>query len=262
MVTPDSEPEWNQEYQRYLYTRWNPEYGRYYRTHYVEGEGWVLFDWLPAPVRSDSPHEVQAVQARPASSPPVEGPQIVGTYDFNKPAPNSHVEPLDSSYYVRSSSFFVVGRVFSVLFSEAAGATATPYNDSFSCVKHGELVYSQIRRFIVVSTRHGFCYAVPIFTYGNQATTKRGVDPSAHSIAYSMGSSYTLLRGESTLEKQPICIMMAQGVPSLSVASRIFFGIHHAIQHNVKVKDIGQVHPNDLRNLLSHWKGENLGPDY
>lgn len=51
-------------------------------------------------------------------------------------------------------------QVFSVLFSEAAGSTATPYNDSFSRVKYGEYVHSQIRRFIVVGTRHGFCYAV------------------------------------------------------------------------------------------------------
>jgi hypothetical protein len=123
-------------------------------------------------------------------------------------------------------------------------------------------VHSQIRRFIVVGPRHGFCYAVPIFTYGNQATKKRGVDPSAHAIAYSMGSSPSLLDGESTLEKEAICIMMAQGVPPLSVASRIYFGIHHATQHNVKVKDIGQVHPHHIRNLLSHWNAQNPVPDY
>lgn len=55
---------------------------------------------------------------------------------------------------------------------------------------------------------------------------------------------------------------MTQGVPALSPASRIFFGIHHAIQHNVKVKDIGQVHESDIRNLLSHWNAQNGAPDY
>lgn len=55
---------------------------------------------------------------------------------------------------------------------------------------------------------------------------------------------------------------MAEGVDPLSTASRIFFGIHHPIQHNVKVKDIGQVHPDHIRNLLGYWNTQNNTPDY
>ncbi|KAF5852731.1 hypothetical protein GGP41_008126 [Bipolaris sorokiniana] len=219
-----TEPVWDDEHQRYLRTHWNEQYGRYYRNHFVEGEGWAFFDWLPLqgqPTRADSPHDARA---GPASTPAVEGPEIRGTYNYNQPAPNSHVESLDSSYYVRPSSFFTVGKVFSVLFSEAAGSTATAYNNSISIVRYGEYVHSQIRRFIVVGPRHGFCFAVPIFTYGGQG------------------------------------IMMAQGVPPLSQASRIFFGIHHPTQHNVKVKEIGDVHPDHLRRLLGYWNTQNYSP--
>ena len=42
----------------------------------------------------------------------------------------------------------------------------------------------------------------------------------------------------------------------LSTASRIFFGIQHPIQHNVKVKDLGYVHPDYLANFLSYWAME------
>lgn len=44
---------------------------------------------------------------------------------------------------------------------------------------------------------------------------------------------------------------------SLSLASRIYFGIHHPIQFNVKVKDIGHVHPDWLPTFLGYWKMEN-----
>ncbi|EMD97318.1 hypothetical protein COCC4DRAFT_61570 [Bipolaris maydis ATCC 48331] len=260
-----TEPVWDAEHQRYLRTHWDEQYGRYYRNHYVEEQGWVFFDWLPfdwlppqsQPTRTDSP---QGVRAGPASTPAIEGPEIRGTYNYNQPAPNSHVESLDHSYFVRPSSFFTVGKVFSVLFSEAAGSTATAYNNSISIVRYGEYVHSQIRRFIVVAPRHGFCFAVPIFTYGGQGTKKHGVLPSAHAIAYSLGSMPSLLEGESSLDKDPICIMMAQGVPQLSQASRIFFGIHHPTQHNVKVKDIGDVHPDHIHKLLGYWNTQNYSP--
>ncbi|CAN9198714.1 unnamed protein product [Alternaria alternata] len=148
------------------------------------------------------------------------------------------------------------GKVFSVLFSEGAGTTVTRYNDSISLVKYGEYVHSQIRRFIVVRTRQGFAYSVPIFTYNNQGTKKPGVVPSEHAIAFSYGYQPLLLPGEAELEKEPICIVMSQQDQVLSTASRIFFGIQHPIQYNVKVKDLGYVHPDYLANFLGYWAME------
>jgi aconitase A len=43
----------------------------------------------------------------------------------------------------------------------------------------------------------------------------------------------------------------------LSTASRIYFGIHHPIQYNVKVKELGYVHPGHLVNLKKYWALEN-----
>lgn len=57
------------------------------------------------------------------------------------------------------------------------------------------------------------------------------------------------------LSKQPICIVTAEG-EELSQASRIFFGIHHPIQNNVKVKDIGFVHPEWMPAFLGYWNQE------
>ena len=99
----------------------------------------------------------------------------------------------------------------------------------------------------------------PIFTYANQGTKKPGVVPDEHAIVYSSGNTPSLLSGESQLSKEPICIIMKDGVPLLSSASRVFFGIHHSVQYNIKVKELGHVHPDHLPNLLGYWHMENEG---
>lgn len=49
---------------------------------------------------------------------------------------------------------------------------------------------------------------------------------------------------------------MAQDVNPLSRASRIYFGIQHPIQYNVKVKDLGYVLPDDMPFLNGYWNME------
>jgi hypothetical protein len=82
------------------------------------------------------------------------------------------------------------------------------------------------------------------------------VRPAEHGIAYSEGQQPELLAGETGIKKPSIAVAMAQGEPILHVASRIYYGIHHPIQYNVKVKDIGQVLPNHLPALIGNWKAE------
>jgi hypothetical protein len=268
------QPEWNIEFQRYLYTFRDEQYGRDYWKHYVEGEGWVFFDWVPVdwvPVppihRADS-----MIAATPSGAGPFgygqtsngRGEFIRGSYNPQypqNPQLNTHVEQLDSSFYVRASSFFEEGRVFSVLFSENAGANAlnpmADYNTNLSKVKYNEYVHTQVRRFIVTKRKREFCFAVPIFSYGNKGTTKRGVEPNEHAIAYSLGKDPQLVYGELPLVKAPIPIVMDQYADALAPASRIYFAIHHPIQYNVKVKSLGYVHPDYLPTFLGYWYQEN-----
>jgi len=51
---------------------------------------------------------------------------------------------------------------------------------------------------------------------------------------------------------------MNNGERPLAVASRIYFGIQHPIQYNVKVKDLGVVHQDWLPTFLGYWNMENL----
>lgn len=106
---------------------------------------------------------------------------------------------------------------------------------------------------------HQLIMSSPIFTYGNKATLKPGVVPEEHAIVYSYNHKPELLPGEHTFSKDPICVVMNSGEPPLSKSARIFFGLHHPVQYNVKVKDLGYVHPEHLPNLIGYWRLEQEG---
>lgn len=97
----------------------------------------------------------------------------------------------------------------------------------------------------------------PIFGYSGQGTKKYGVLREKHAIAYSWNGYPQLLQGEQALSKSPICIVMSPGESQLHQASRIYFGIHHPIQFNVKVKDLGYVHADYMTAFLGYWNMEN-----
>jgi len=78
-----------------------------------------------------------------------------------------------------------------------------------------------------------------------------------HAIAYSLGQQPQHVKGEAPLRKSPIPIVMEENNRALPPASRIFFAIHHPIQYNVKVKNLGYVHPDYLPTFLGYWNQEN-----
>ncbi|CAN9449030.1 unnamed protein product [Alternaria alternata] len=142
-----------------------------------------------------------------------------------------------------------------MLFTEAASGNSkqAQHNDSLSQIRYGEYVFTHIRRFVVMKRRREFCFAIPIFSYGSRGTTKPGVNPDEHAIIYSDGYSPHLVVGEAPLKKSPIRVVMTEYQHPLATACRVYFGIHHPIQYNVKVKDVGIVHGDDLPLLLSYW---------
>ncbi|KAL1638752.1 hypothetical protein SLS58_008676 [Diplodia intermedia] len=170
-------------------------------------------------------------------------------------------ESLDPGYMIQHRRFFTQGRMFSILFTEPCGenATAGPTTrrvDNISTVMFNQRVFSNIRRFIVVKEGRGFAYACPVSTYGGRATTKPGLEPQQHAIVYITGSQPQYVPNEQRLQKAPIPIIPAEGSMTLSGASRVNFAIHHPIQHNVKVKDLGTVHHDYIPTLISYAKME------
>ncbi|KAF1832454.1 hypothetical protein BDW02DRAFT_502913, partial [Decorospora gaudefroyi] len=166
------------------------------------------------------------------------------------------------AYHVRSSAYFQEGKLFAILFTELAGEDVLNAKQDADCdsaisrVPLGGFAYTQLRRFIVVKRRREYCYAVPVFTYNNRGTLRPGAVRDEHAIAYTHGQIPQLLQGEQQLSKSPISVVMNEGECHLSTASRIYFGIHHPIQYNVKVKDLGYVHPDWMSVFLDHWRAE------
>jgi hypothetical protein len=190
------------------------------------------------------------------------GNNVAGTYNGSA---TLHYEAVNPSFFVRSKSFFCEGKVFAVIMNETAGSTARIPDDavvdctsvSISRVNYRDnYVYTNVRRFVVVRHRKDFCFACPIFTYGNRATTKLGVKSEEHGIIYSANQTPQLMPGESGITKASIGVLMADGQTQLRAASRIYYGIHHPIEYNVKVKEIGQVIRSHLPTLVRNWKEE------
>jgi hypothetical protein len=175
-----------------------------------------------------------------------------------------HYEPVDPTFHVKNRKFFHEGKVFAVIMNETAGETARPAktpvdyaSPSINPVKYlDNFVYTNVRRFVVVRTKREFCFACPVFTYSGRGTTKPGVRASEHGIICSWGQEAKLLPGESGITKTSLNVVMAAGESDLHKASRIYYGIHHPIQYNVKVKDIGYIPKNQIPILIGNWKEE------
>ncbi|MCJ1427347.1 hypothetical protein MMC29_005250 [Sticta canariensis] len=153
--------------------------------------------------------------------------------------------------------FFVVGKVFMMLYIENAGETADragPGGTNFTTVAHGEVAHHQFRRFVVVKemSDQNFCYCCPITTYGGRATTKPGVDQTSHTIVYSGKTPPEKLSEETKMNKEPLRINLCSPDDKLDSRSRINLGREHPIDHNVKVKNIGKIDERSLPKLVQY----------
>jgi hypothetical protein len=156
-------------------------------------------------------------------------------------------------------NFFVVGKVFAMLYTEAAGGyQAQLLNDAYTTVRFNERVHTNIRRFVVVEDKHGFVYACGIGTYSGRGTLKSGINPAEHAIVYLSGtdpeSCYLPGEREAGMTREPIEVVPVDSSVRIRPESRIRFGKTYPIEKNVKVKDIGIVHPSHTYKLVAYWQ--------
>ncbi|KAJ5467820.1 hypothetical protein N7475_005572 [Penicillium sp. IBT 31633x] len=88
-----------------------------------------------------------------------------------------------------AETFFRVGRVFAMLWHENAGPKKTVDSGRapsyrITAGKFQELIYSTIRRMIVVKEQNGCCWCVPILTYNRKGVAKKSIDRSKHAVVY------------------------------------------------------------------------------
>jgi hypothetical protein len=141
--------------------------------------------------------------------------------------------------------------------SEDAVRENSHYKDSITVVKFGQKAFSQIRRFVVVAERQGFCYACPISTYSGRGTLKRGCIPAEHAVIHMKGTTPVRFLGENGMTVEPIAVEPAEPGLTLEAASRVRLGKLYPIEWNVKVKDIGKVIPEDMTKLVTWSRVQN-----
>lgn len=94
------------------------------------------------------------------------------------------------------------------------------------------------------------CSSSPITTYGGLATTKEGVDQGKHTIVYSQDKPPSKLPEEVNLTKDPLRVIVDDGMDQLSPLSRINLGKIIRVDHEVKVKAVGMMKPMTTYKLL------------
>nr|POF06904.1 hypothetical protein CFP56_31528 [Quercus suber] len=179
-------------------------------------------------------------------------------------------ERLFSDYKIRPHKFFSVGRVFIILWVEpAADATLItnsreksdrPPDPGLATGRHGEAIYSKVRRFVVIRAGDYFCSALPISTYGKQGVGKNRVRKSDHGIIHTGSVAPEPLGAESPLQEEvgmrprAIRVVPDRHVDQLDPMSRIDYAKVYTIQHNLKVKPFGEVHPGSKEALKTQFR--------
>ncbi|KAH7385006.1 hypothetical protein BKA64DRAFT_748480 [Cadophora sp. MPI-SDFR-AT-0126] len=152
--------------------------------------------------------------------------------------------------------FYRIGRVFKTLWSEPAGGTAKDMDKSFySKVGFDELVFTKIRRFIVVREKTHSCLCLPLYTYGGQGSLKPDVRAQDH-VAVRISTNDPPPTPRSTEEdsqKTPLGIIVEDSEEKIDPMTRINFGQVFTIQHNLKVAKVGRIHPTDIERLNKYF---------
>ncbi|KAF4235240.1 hypothetical protein CNMCM6805_008176 [Aspergillus fumigatiaffinis] len=187
------------------------------------------------------------------SSPPLGTLRNRKAYSIRGESGGMYESPLDWRYQVQRlpSEFFIVGRVFAILWHEGRGQQGTVISDfhsqgrstqnQFTRGRFGEEIFSGIRRMVVVKAMNQCAWCVPITTYGGKGVAKPGVDPAKHAIVYMRGSVPTCKADEPRMTKEPLEIEPARPDERLDEMSRLNFGKVYTVEHNVKVRHVGMI---------------------
>ncbi|ORY18180.1 hypothetical protein BCR34DRAFT_473748 [Clohesyomyces aquaticus] len=145
-----------------------------------------------------------------------------------------------------------------MLWSEPAGMSnpgQTRGSTHFSLVCINEAAYSEIRRFVVIQNKGSFSQCIPIQTYRGQGATKLGLVVEDHGVIYTghYGEGPPPPLPGEAMTKHPIRVDSVYE-EMLESSSRINFGKPYAVEHNVKVCNIGMVADEHLHLLIGYFR--------
>ncbi|KAF1951930.1 hypothetical protein CC80DRAFT_495806 [Byssothecium circinans] len=122
----------------------------------------------------------------------------------------------------------------------------------FSTLTDGRPVFSKPMLWVVINTfaRHWVC--LPINTYRGQGTTKPGLAPGDHGIAYDSRGEATLLPGEDHLDAYAI-VVNPRKQTMIDPASRIDFSKPSSIDKYQQMSEIGMIDHSHLQAFQEHF---------
>jgi hypothetical protein len=189
-----------------------------------------------------------------------------GSSDIISNVPTNNGELMDESYEVQKSAFFVVGRIFAILWHTNIGPSSQSQgkqcqgNDVRSGTTHigrfNVQISSHIQRMAVVNREHGYCWCIPVNTYNGKGVAKKGFnesDRAAHSIIYMKGEDPFQADDEFDIIKEAIAVIPANREQKLDRMSRLNFGKVHTVEHNVRVMPVGRVAQQSLPYFEGYW---------
>ncbi|KAI1872720.1 uncharacterized protein JN550_003594 [Neoarthrinium moseri] len=166
---------------------------------------------------------------------------------------------LDKEFTIKPSKYFVPGEVFKFEWLEPNGSgsrkkfsnnSEASFTEASEMSVEGEMYYTSIRRFVVVSTENNSSICVPILTYEGRGCNKPGVQPENHGIVYEPPNSPTRLRGEPAHGFGPVRMQLYAEGETLVAESRINYSKLVSIEHNFAVMFIGRIYSQDFGTIL------------
>ncbi|KAF2823149.1 hypothetical protein CC86DRAFT_300134 [Ophiobolus disseminans] len=146
-------------------------------------------------------------------------------------------------------------QVFKMLWTEPAGQVnpgKSRNSTHFSTVLLNEQAYSEIRYFVVVRNKGSFSQCIPIQTYKGRGATKPNLNVDDHGVIHTSKTAPVLLPGEQ-LTKYSIRVQPDEA-ETLEPSSRVNYGKAYAVEHNVKVLNIGMVVENHRYLIESYFR--------
>ncbi|KAK5094212.1 hypothetical protein LTS08_008703 [Lithohypha guttulata] len=195
---------------------------------------------------------------------------------------NKEMRKLSARYQLKHGrTFFTSGTVFALLWHESAGesrhgsARSRPKESGersnadvtdrlppdMTISAYGTKIFSHIRRMVVIRNRDGYCWCIPINSYGGRGLSKDGLTAEqreAHAIIHDSTKKPTPVDGEVEIFKEPIAVDTVPG-ESLTAASRLHYGKLYVVEWNVPVMHVGQVTEECMPTLLADAALELLG---
>lgn len=166
-----------------------------------------------------------------------------------------------SRYELTGDRILPVGTVFVATSPVVANHNTQndPSDARYTRLSDGQLIFSKPMWWVVVETfdRHYIC--VPITTYNGQGTTKCGIRPEHHGVAYDSRRGPSLLHGEASLQTYSVLVDPGQR-RQIDPASRIDFSKPNNFEnYRLVSRIVGMIDPNDLPAFEGHYRRVRTG---